>query len=321
MLEQVLRPLLDDPAAIQVVVVVDGSRDGSIELLDGIAESDPRLEPMFVEHRGKPAACEAALARALGEVVLLLDDDVMALPGLVSGHARHHARAKGLVVMGYMPVALPARRRAGDSPTFLYAAEYEAHCAQLERHPDRVLSGLWGGNISLRRDDYTTVGPSSPRFPDLYHEDQDLGLRCLRAGLTGVFDRSLAARHLHHRTIEAFLRDCRSHGAGRWLVHELHGDLLGRLDPTIFEEGLPRPARWLVRACRHPRVAAAATSLCTGTARAGGALEVFGVEMAAIRLARRFQQQVGASLLAGRRVTAEEMSRGTPGHAPASTTG
>src|SRR3954452_25350351 len=48
----VLDPLLADPAAAEVVVVVDGCDDGSIEYLRERAAAEPRLKPQLIENSG-----------------------------------------------------------------------------------------------------------------------------------------------------------------------------------------------------------------------------------------------------------------------------
>jgi len=75
-----------------VVVVVDGSRDGFIELLEDLS------------------------GRA--DVILILDDDEIADSGLAGGHAAHHVGPERKVVVGYTPIALPPRRSAGAFATF-----------------------------------------------------------------------------------------------------------------------------------------------------------------------------------------------------------
>ena len=133
-------PLLADPAADEIVVVDDGSNDGTLKLLEDLAAAHPQLRPVPTRHRGRAAARQLGLERATGEVVLLLDDDVVAAQGLVEGHARAHAVSDGLVVVGYMPIRLPAGRRPGDASTFLYAGNYEGSCAACERDPSLVLT-------------------------------------------------------------------------------------------------------------------------------------------------------------------------------------
>src|SRR5262249_54586326 len=152
LLERVLEPLLGDPGATEIVVVVDGSEDGSFELLTGLAESDPRLRPVRIENRGKEGARQAGLEAASGDVVLFMDDDVLAAPGLAAGHAAAHDGEDGLLVVGYMPVEPPTIRHGGDAPTLLYAAEYENRCRQYELDPTLVLKTLWGGNFSMPRE-------------------------------------------------------------------------------------------------------------------------------------------------------------------------
>src|SRR4051794_23694299 len=99
-LRAVVDPLLADPSLHELIVVVDGSRDGSIELLEEIAVADGRLRPLWIENIGDMGARTRGAEIATGEVVLFLDDDVLPAPGLLAGHARHHAAAEGLVVVG-----------------------------------------------------------------------------------------------------------------------------------------------------------------------------------------------------------------------------
>lgn len=242
-----LEPLIGDPAAHEIVVVVDGSTDGTAELLERIARDKPRLRSVVIENRGLPRARLAGAEAATGDVVLALDDDVIAEPGLVAGHAARHAGGDRLVVLGYMPVAARPPRR-GEFARELYAREYERVVSSWEEDPAAILASMWAGNFSMRRGDYIALGPEVEQVVDGYHEDMDFGLSCRAAGLTGVFDRSLRARHLYERTPDGFVGDARSSGRNLPVVHRRHAALVAPLDPGFPVQGLPAPLRGLVRA-------------------------------------------------------------------------
>lgn len=292
-LEVTVRALLADPGATEVIVVIDGYRDGSLELLKRLHGEDARVVPMFVEHVGKSGALGAALERAIGEVVLLIDQDVVAKPGLASGHAAHYRNGEHLVVLGYMPTLT----HGGDGQvailTELYAHEYEAHLDFLEANPDFVLKQLWGGNISLRRDDCVRVGLEFRYFG---HEDRDFGIRCLKAGLTGRFDRTLLAEHHHARDAEQFLWYSKMQGASSWQIHQEHGEVVGPYDPDSTLKGLPMGARKLTEFVSTPRLgdpsAALLVTLGDVFARVGWTRG----ESMLYRLARRVELRTGAAL-------------------------
>jgi glycosyltransferase involved in cell wall biosynthesis len=266
----VVDALLDDKATSELIVVVDGSEDGSHEWLQTRAAEDDRLRPIWTPNRGQAAARELGLQAARHPVVLFVDDDVLAQPGLVTGHAAHHATHDGLVVVGAMPVPDEVQREGG-APTQLYGAWYEQQTRAYEHDPRQILRSLWAGNVSLPREAAQRVGLVNPAFDARYNEDRDFGLRLLRAGLEGRFDPELRAAHLYRRSVPAFLRDAEAVGQGSWLVHSLHADLLGPFRADDFTDYLSAPMAAAVRVGRRPRgkpVIAAATI----TARVAAAL-------------------------------------------------
>lgn len=64
----------------ELIVVDDGSRDGTRALLAGLARHEPRLRVLAQERDGIVAALNAGLAVARGEFVARMDADDMALP-------------------------------------------------------------------------------------------------------------------------------------------------------------------------------------------------------------------------------------------------
>jgi glycosyltransferase involved in cell wall biosynthesis len=291
-LPRVIAPLLEDGATTELVVVVDGCRDGSLELVQEMARADPRIRPVFIENAGPARAHQTGVEAATAEVVLLLDDDVVARPGLVTGHARHHASADVFVVVGYMPTAVPPGRRAGDFTTRLYAQEYEECCARYERDRDLILRELWGGNVSLRRADCLRIPVHSDAFPERYHEDTDFGIRCARAGLRGVFDRALLATHAHRRSVDGFRADARREGAGRVWLARVHPDVAAEPE---FAENLPRPLAAAVEWAADRRVYGVLAPALALLSAAAARLHLLAVEEVAGRLLRRVEQRHGAA--------------------------
>lgn len=311
-LARVLDAVLADPSTAEVVVVDDRSTDGTAAVIDELRRRDARVRSVRGEGGGAAAARQLGLEAATGDIVLMLDDDVVAGRDLVSRHRDVHRRngEVPVVVVGYMPTARPPVRRRGQFATFLYAAEYDAHVEGWEQGRSALLRSLWSGNVSAPRDTWLAVGVHDPAYPPVNHNDRDLGLRMEQQGVHAVFDRSLAAVHAHHRTMDQFLRDAHRQGAGRVLLHHRHGDR-APFDLDSLTEGLPAPARRLVLAADRRAVRRPVEAALRGTVRAAGAVHAWRVEDAAAKVLRRIALRAGAlEALAGRVGDAPDRERG-----------
>jgi glycosyltransferase involved in cell wall biosynthesis len=282
----VLTAVAADPAAREIIVVIDGHADGSLEYIQELAVADPRFRPMWQENTGEGVARQRGAIAATSEVVMFMDDDVVAGPNLVGGHAAHHAEADNLVVVGYMPTRRPPKTgRTPDSfTTDLYADEYLRTCDLYRAQPDRILRNLWAGNISMRRENVLRV-PHSTDYRLPFHEDQDFGLRAHQAGLRGVFDETLASEHVHKRGRDSFIRQAYASGTARRFLDDMYSDFELGLDPAV---GLPAPIGAVVKIAAKP-VGTPFRKLLNGVSNTSNKVGWFGGATAADRLLRQVE--------------------------------
>src|SRR5690348_12287413 len=76
--------LAQDHAAAEVIVVDDGSTDGSLEVLSLLKDAHPELTLLLGANGGQAAAMNRGWRAARGEWVLFLDADDFLEPGAVS---------------------------------------------------------------------------------------------------------------------------------------------------------------------------------------------------------------------------------------------
>lgn len=172
LIEAALRSALAQTWPCEILVVDDGSTDGTAALLAGI---DGLRVVQQVPNQGKPAALARGLAEAHGEAILILDDDDLLLPGAL------HVLATALF-------ADPSRVAAwGDTVVFDDATtlptSIQTACRlppELQRRSVLLQIPAMPGATLIRTSAWRAVGPLDPRL--IRGQDMDLFLALARLG-------------------------------------------------------------------------------------------------------------------------------------------
>jgi GT2 family glycosyltransferase len=168
-----------DPALYEVVLVDDGSSDGTYEDVIRTLQPPCALHVVRQTNAGLARGRNVGIARARGECILFMDDDVLATPGLLSAHVRfHRQRPRAICRGGVINVvsfdALPPARYTWRN----YSGAY-----------------FWTTNVSAPLALVREAGGFDERFSEYGWEDLELGYRLRRMGVPSILARDALVYH------------------------------------------------------------------------------------------------------------------------------
>ena len=196
------------PVPYEIIVADNGSTDDTPRILAEWRTAGPNRDSVRVVEPGKSRAVNTAIARSRGDLIAMVDDDVVAEPRWLAEvwdyFTRHDcAAAQGSVVWPPEAMADPA----------LYALlDRYRTIVHLDLPPDTVRTRLTGANMTVRRHTFAVVGTFNeaigPGAAGL-SEDNELADRILRHG--GWIGYMSLARVIHEidraRLTEEYFRE------------------------------------------------------------------------------------------------------------------
>jgi GT2 family glycosyltransferase len=240
------------PNLFEVIVVVDGGSDGTA---DAVRQMTFPFRLIVIEQvrAGVAVARNKGWQAATAELILFLDDDMIAGTRLLAEHIKAHREQSDVVVIGRFSPDTSVRRTAW---TRYEEVAQEKRYASLGRTEAPSAIRLYTGNVSMPKAALEASGGFDNTLPR--NEDVDLGFRLQHLGYK--FDYAAAAGSLHcgYRDFDAW-RSVPS--------------LYGRLDVAIYRDRGFAGGLETIVACfhdRHPmnRIAVRAAILHAGLARA-----------------------------------------------------
>ena len=171
----------------EVVVVDDGSTDGTPDWLRGAAERFPHVRLIEQSHGGPAEGRNRGVDHAYGDVIVFIDSDLVVTDSFLSCHASSLVRS------------WEAR---GDRLCFTYGAvvntaNFEQPTA--ERHKLRDLSWAYfaTGNVAIAKEVLQRVGLFDTGFRLYGWEDLELGERLRRMGVQLIKCPAAVGYHWH----------------------------------------------------------------------------------------------------------------------------
>jgi len=198
------------PEEYEVVLVNDGSRDDTPRVIEAArSRASCAFTVIDQPNAGLARARNAGIARAKGERIIFIDDDVLPVPSFVTEHLRSGAAHPQAIVRGAVINTESFERLPAPAWTL---ANYSGNF-------------FWTSNVSVPLDTLRRVGAFTESFREYGWEDIELGLRLRFAGVKAVFNRMALAFHYKPRpraaNVEGMLRQARAQARTALQLREL----------------------------------------------------------------------------------------------------
>lgn len=198
-----------DQAQYEIIVIDDGSTDGTEELVKSMAKESPWVLRYFKQEKKGPAAARnVGIKNANGKIALFIGDDIVAAPTLLEEHSKWHGQYSdnNVAVLGYLTwspeieITPFMRWLENGGPQFHFWQIKD----KIEVDPQ---SYFYTSNISLKREFLLkNNGFFDENFLYAAYEDIELGYRLKRKGLILKYNKDAIAYHHHYTSLRSACR-------------------------------------------------------------------------------------------------------------------
>ncbi len=199
-----------------MIVVDDGSTDGSLQIVEALGSHD-HLRVLGEEHRGISVTKNTGVETSSGSILLFIDGDCVLEDGSLTELARSFTEEAVDCVGGEV-------RATNSFSLIAKAVEYMQN--EVER------KWPFGANVAYTRSALDTVGLFDERMKA--GEDAELYVRAMKLGFKSVINRRVIARTKNPDTLTSFLRQRMKWGRGFCQLTEKHPETFTRKIKVCF---------------------------------------------------------------------------------------
>lgn len=247
----------------EVVVVADGCKDGTVEMLKDYKTS---LNLIVCELAGLGAASarNKGASVAKGDCLVFVDDDMEPSIDFIKEHIALHSDDND-VVIGYSPFRLEGN--AGIQRMRLREWWEEKFQAMRNKHYRFKYNDLTSGNFSISSSFFKKINGFDTTL--LCREDYELGFRLIKNGASFHFAYGAKAYHCDNvTTLKRSMQRKRLEGTSDILIKKTHVDF-NNPEARYYLSHRPRIKSVVLKAIQH------APQICDGIANAGMAAMKF----------------------------------------------
>ncbi|PSB24648.1 glycosyltransferase family 2 protein [Stenomitos frigidus] len=193
-------------AGYEVVVVDDGSTDGTVDWLQTNASEFPHVRLFQQDHQGPAAARNLGVEKASGDTIIFIDSDLVVTEGFLQAHADGLQSGQRSAVSSQQPLetqnSAPPTPHPISSPVFTYGrvintANFDDPTAEPYKITDFSAAYFATGNVAIARIWLEKAGLFDTRFQLYGWEDLELGVRLKQLGLTLIKCPDAVGYHWH----------------------------------------------------------------------------------------------------------------------------
>ena len=171
----------------EVVLVDDGSTDGTLEWLQENAADFPHVRSHTQDHLGPAAARNLGVERSIGDTIIFIDSDLVVTANFLQAHA-------DALIQGQLDV--------GSDRIFTYGqvintCNFDDPTAEAYKLTDFSAAYFATGNVAIARKWLTKAGLFDTRFQLYGWEDLELGVRLKAHGLKLIKCPAAVGYHWH----------------------------------------------------------------------------------------------------------------------------
>lgn len=228
----------------EIIVVDDGSSDGTVEVVDTLAKAHKNFRYIQQDRKGPACARNSGIREARGEIIGFTDDDCVLDKHWIRLMVESHKRNPHIITVGGL-TGVPYKRS-----NIMVSQSLSNSAIQTNINGREEVIFFPTCNVAFKRHIFAEYR-FNEEFPLPGGEDLEFFWRLFKSGHRFIWDKEIRVTHYRADTLSSFIKQAYIYGRGNLLAQYVHND-----HPLLKELKTGRTSFWaavLVNIMKIPR--------------------------------------------------------------------